>query len=190
MPETTAIKKHSSAFSTKELVLIAMFTAITAVCAWISIPFGPIEFTLQTFAIFCAVCILGGRNSLFSTLVYILLGVVGLPVFAHFTGGISALLSNSGGYIVGFLFIPLSYMVGAKLFGDKLPVKIVCLLIGLFICYAFGTAWFMFAYGRNVGSVTLGQAMKWCVTPFVPFDLGKLALALLISERVKKYVKL
>ena len=189
MSETTALKSKNS-FSTREIILIAMFTSVTAVCSWLSIQFGPVEFTMQTFAIFCTVCILGGRNSLFSVLTYILLGAAGLPVFAHFSGGIGALLSNSGGYIVGFIFIPLMYIIGEKLFGNRLPVKTVCLLIGLLICYAFGTAWFMYAYGKNVESVTLVQAMKWCVLPFVPFDVLKLVLAMMLSERVKKHVRL
>lgn len=190
MSDTISIKEHHRIFTTKELILIAMFTAITAVCAWISIPFGPIVFTLQTFAIFCTVCISGGKNGFFSILTYILLGAVGLPVFSHFSGGISALLSNTGGYIIGFIFIPLVYMTGEKFLGRKLPLRIVYLLLGLFICYAFGTAWFMFIYCRNVESITLSQALKWCVTPFVPFDLAKMAFALIISERVKKYVRL
>ena len=73
-------------FTTKELVLTAMLAAVIAVCAWISIP-ATVEFTLQVFGVFCALEILGGRNGFFAILVYILLGAVGLPVFAHFTGG-------------------------------------------------------------------------------------------------------
>ena len=184
MSDSTAINKK--AFSTRELVLIAMFSALTAVCAWISIPFGPIEFTLQTFAVFLTVSVIGGRNGLYSVLVYILLGAVGIPVFAHFKGGISALLSNSGGYIVGFIFIPLIYLAAEKLFGDKMPVKIISLVIGLAVCYTFGTAWFMFVYGRNAGAVTLGQAMKWCVTPFVPFDIIKMVFAVILAKKIRK----
>lgn len=183
----TAVKKP---FTTKELVLTAMFTAIIAVCAWISFPIGPVHVNLQIFGIFCAAGILGGRNSLFSVLVYLLLGAVGLPVFDSFSGGASAILSNSGGYLVGFIFIPLMYITGEKFFGNGIAVRIISLLLGLAVCYAFGTAWFMYIYTRNVEAVTLGQAMKWCVTPFIPFDLAKLALSLIISDRVKKYAKL
>ena len=147
---TTEQTIPNKTFTTKEIVLIAMFTAIIAVCAWITVPIGPVSFNLQIFGIFCAVGILGGRRSLFAVLAYLLLGAVGLPVFDGFSGGISALLSNSGGYLIGFIFIPLMYMAGEKFFGDK----------------------------------------KWCVTPFVPFDLAKLALSIIVSGRIKKYAKL
>ena len=184
MSDSTAINRK--AFSTRELVLIAMFSALTAVCAWISIPFGPVEFTLQTFAVFLTVSVIGGRNGLYSILVYILLGAVGLPVFAHFKGGISALLCFTGGYIVGFVFIPLIYLAAEKLFGSKMHIRIASLLIGLAVCYAFGTAWFMFVYGRSVGAVTLAKAMKLCVIPFVPFDIAKMILAVILAGRIKE----
>ncbi len=180
----------SNRISTKEIVLTAMFTAIITICAWISIPIGPISFTMHTFAVFFAVCILGGRNSFFSVLTYLLLGAVGLPVFAGFKGGIGVLVNTTGGYLLGFLLIPLIYLVAEKIFGKSLAVRIISLIIGLAVCYAFGTAWFMFVYTRNVGAVTIGKAMKWCVTPFVPFDLIKLALAFVVSDRVKKYAKI
>ena len=188
MHESSTLLKKS--FTTKELVLTAMFTAIIAVCAWISIPIGVIHFNLQLFGIFCAAGIIGGRNSLFSVIAYLLLGAVGLPVFDGFSGGAGALLSTSGGYLIGFIFIPLMYMTGEKFFGSGIVIRIVSLLLGLAVCYAFGTAWFMYVYARDVDTVTLGQAMKWCVTPFVPFDLIKMALSIVISDRVKKYAKL
>ena len=184
---TTAVKKS---FTTKEIVLTAMFTAIIAVCAWISIPAGPIHFNLQLFGIFCAAGIIGGRNSLFSVIAYLLLGAAGLPVFDGFSGGIGALLSNSGGYLIGFIFIPLLCMTGEKFFGNGIIVRIISFLLGLAICYVFGTAWFIYAYSRGADTVTLSQAVKWCVTPFVPFDLLKMILSIIISDRVKKYAKL
>lgn len=182
---TTKGKKIS--FTTKEMVLTAMFAAIMAVCSWISIPIGTIAITLQTFAIFCALCILGGRNSLFSILVFILLGAIGLPVFSGFKGGIGVLTGPTGGYIFGFIFMPIIYMAGEKLFGKKFAVKVILLLIGLIVCYTFGTAWFIFVCSNNGNSMPLSKALKLCVTPFIPFDIIKLVLALIISDRVKKY---
>lgn len=176
-------------FTTKELVLTAMLAAVIAVCAWISIP-ATVEFTLQVFGVFCALEILGGRNGSFAILVYILLGAVGLPVFAHFTGGLSAITGTTGGYIVGFLFIGLVYWAAEAFISKHIAVRIAAMLIGLVICYAFGTAWYMFVFTRTNGAVTLMQALKWCVFPFIPFDLAKMALALLIANRVKKYAKI
>ena len=101
MSQATAAPARSK-FTTKEIVLTALMAVIMAVCSWISIP-TEVPFTLQTFAVFCALLLLGGRNGFFSVLVYILLGAVGIPVFAGFSGGMGVILGTTGGYIVGFL---------------------------------------------------------------------------------------
>ena len=189
MENQAVLKKNTNKFTTKELVLIAMFAAVMAVCSWISIPIGAIAFTLQTFAVFCAVNLLDGKNGLFSILVYILLGAVGLPVFSGFKGGIGVLAGPTGGYIIGFVFIAIIFWIGTKLFGDKLPLRIALMTIGLAVCYLFGTVWFVFGYSKGESHMTFLNAMKICVFPFIPFDLGKLVLSLLISEPVKLAVK-
>lgn len=189
LAKNTSASQSRRAFTTKEMVLTAMLTAVMAVCSWISVP-AEIPFTLQTFAVFCAIGLLGGRNGLFSILVYILLGAIGIPVFAGPSGGIGIILGNTGGYIVGFVFIALICWLTEKLFGSGLIVRIISMLVGLAVLYAFGTAWFMFLYTRNTGDVSLIQVMKWCVTPFVIPDLLKLALAIVLTDRIKKYAKL
>ncbi|MCM1008709.1 MAG: biotin transporter BioY [Ruminococcus flavefaciens] len=189
LAKNTSASQSRRAFTTKEMVLTAMLTAVMAVCSWISVP-AEIPFTLQTFAVFCAIGLLGGRNGLFSILVYILLGAIGIPVFAGPSGGIGIILGNTGGYIVGFIFIALICWLTEKLFGNGLIVRIISMLIGLAVLYAFGTAWFMFLYTKNTGDVSLIQVMKWCVTPFVIPDLLKLALAVVLTDRIKKYAKL
>ena len=185
MADNTAktIKKQ---FTTKEMVLIAMFAAIMAVCSWITIPIGEIGITLQTFAVFCALGILGGRNGFFSVIVFILLGAIGLPVFSGFKGGIGALTGPTGGYILGFIFMALIYWAGEKLLGKKLAVKILLMVIGLAVCYAFGTAWFVFVFSHKGTAMSLSKALSLCVTPFVPFDILKLVLALIVADSVKK----
>lgn len=190
MSNTQAVKNRPKLLTTRELVFAAMLTALIAVCSWISIPIGPIVFTLQTFAIFCTLSFLGGKAGLLSIVVYIFLGAVGLPVFSGFAGGIGALLRPTGGYIVGFIFMGLIYLAGEKLFGSHIAVKIVSMLLGIVALYTFGTAWFMYLYTKNTGAVTLMQALKWCVIPFIPLDLIKMALALVLVSRIKKYVKL
>lgn len=189
LAKNTSASQSRRAFTTKEMVLTAMLTAVMAVCSWISVP-AEIPFTLQTFAVFCAIGLLGGRNGLFSILVYILLGAIGIPVFAGPSGGIGIILGNTGGYIVGFVFIALICWLTEKLFGSGLIVRIISMLVGLAVLYAFGTAWFMFLYTKNTGDVSLIQVMKWCVTPFVIPDLLKLALAIVLTDRIKKYAKL
>lgn len=87
---------------TQDLVYVSIFAVLIAVCSWISIP-AAVPFTLQTMGVFTAVGILGGRRGSMAVLIYILLGIIGIPVFAGFTGGIGVLAGTTGGYIVGFL---------------------------------------------------------------------------------------
>lgn len=171
-------------FRTIDLAYIAVGAALIAICSWISIPLT-VPFTLQTFAVFFILAALGGKRGTFSILVYILLGAIGVPVFAGFSSGIGVLLGNTGGYILGFLLSGIVYLVLTKLFGERLPVQIVALVLGLALCYAFGTAWFMVVYTKANGAVGLGTVLSWCVFPFILPDLVKLALALTIARRVQ-----
>ncbi len=184
MENTAAAKK----IGTLDLVYIAVGAALLAVCAWISIPLT-VPFTMQTFGVFFVLSALGGKRGTCSILVYILLGAIGVPVFAQFSSGLGILLGNTGGYILGFLLTGAIYIVMTKLLGEKLPVRIAALVLGLAVCYAFGTAWFMYLYTKANGAVTLGTVLSWCVIPFVIPDLVKLALAVVISARLKPVIK-
>lgn len=172
------------------MAYIALFAVVMAVCSWISIPILQVPYTLQTFAVFLAVGVLGGRRGTLAVLVYILLGAVGVPVFAGFTGGLGNLLGNTGGYIIGFLFSALLMWLVEALFGRKLWVLAVSMVLGLLVCYAFGTAWFMVVYARNAGAVGLGTALGWCVIPYIIPDLVKIALALVLTNRLRALLKL
>ena len=103
--ETTAAAKKR--FSTRDLVYVAVFAALMAICAWISIP-TTVPFTLQTMGVFLAVGLLGGRRGSLAVFVYLLLGAVGAPVFSGFTGGVGSLVGTTGGYILGFLLCALT----------------------------------------------------------------------------------
>ena len=88
MPDRTLSKMKA-----RDLTLVALFTALTAVCAWISVPVPApfVQFTMQTFAIFAALLALGGERGTLGVTAYLLLGAVGAPVFSGFSGGVSAL---------------------------------------------------------------------------------------------------
>ncbi|MEG2003278.1 MAG: biotin transporter BioY [Clostridia bacterium] len=171
-----------------DITYIACFSALIAVCAWITIP-GPVPFTLQTFAVFTALGLLGGKRGTLSVFIYILLGAAGVPVFANFGGGIGVLLGSTGGYIIGFLFSALFIWIVTNLFGDKTVVLAGAMFVGLIICYMFGTAWFMVVFTRANSAITFGATLMKCVVPFVIPDLLKISLALLISKRLKKAIK-
>jgi biotin transport system substrate-specific component len=171
----------------KDMTLIALFAAIMAICSWISVP-APVPFTLQTLAVFLAVGLLGGKRGTIAVAVYILLGAVGLPVFAGFSGGIGTLLGLTGGYIIGFLACALVMWGFFYIFGDGTWQLASAMILGLAVCYALGTVWFMEVYLRTTGPITLLSVLSSCVFPFIIPDLIKAALALVLAGRLKKLV--
>jgi len=175
---------------------MAVGAVLITVCSWISIP-SAVPFTLQTFAVFCVLGLLGGKRGTISIAVYILLGIIGIPVFSGFKGGFGVIIGTTGGYIVGFIFMGLIYWLAEVIWkqlscGTKLKTMVVrgaVMAFGLLVCYAFGTAWFMVAYARNSGPVGLATALGWCVIPFIIPDIIKLVVSVIITGRLKRFIK-
>lgn len=159
------------------MILSSLFAGLMAICAWISIPVLDIAFTMQTFAVCLALLILGGKWGTVSIVIYLLLGLVGLPVFSGFRGGPGVLLGVTGGYLWGFLFTGLCFWCGEK--WGKIP----SLILGLLACYCCGSFWFAWYSGGGLELILLR-----CVVPYLVPDAVKLWLALRISKRIKKYV--
>ena len=174
---------------TYDMVYIAVFAVLMAICSWISIP-ATVPFTLQTFAVFLTVGVLGGKRGSMAVLIYILLGAIGIPVFAGFSGGLSTLLGNTGGYIIGFLFSALVMWLMEKLLGKKTWVLAVSMVLGLVVCYAVGTVWFMVVYTQKTGVIGIATVLSWCVIPFIIPDLIKIALALGLSKRLSRLLRI
>lgn len=176
---------------TYDMAYIAVFTVLIAICSWISIP-TVIPFTLQTFAVFLSIAVLGGRRGTLAVTIYVLLGAIGVPVFAEFTGGLGIILRNTGGYIIGFIFSALVMWLMESIFIKKLHVKhtlviqAVSMVLGLLACYAAGTVWFMFVYMKDAGPVGLTTVLGWCVIPFIIPDTVKIALALMLGNILRK----
>ena len=173
---------------TLDMVYIALFACLMAICSWISIP-GEVPFTLQTMGVFLAIGLLGGKRGTLAVLVYILMGVIGLPVFSGFSGGIGKLVGVTGGYIVGFLASALVMWAMEALLGKKKWSLALSMVIGLLVCYAFGTAWFMVLYTNSKGAITLGAVLGMCVIPYIIPDVIKIAVALLLTNILKRFVK-
>lgn len=176
--------------SVQDIALIAMFTALIAVCSWISIPVGPVPFTLQTFGVFVTAGVLGTKKGTISVFAYILIGLIGIPVFAGFTSGPGVLAGPTGGFIIGFIFTAI--IVGVmttfiKVSGEwtKVIVLIGAMILGAASYFAFGTIWFVFAMKS-----TVSQALVLCVIPFIVPDLVKIVVATIVVNRLKKYVKI
>lgn len=171
--------------ATRDMVFIAMFAVMMAVCAWISIP-GPVPFTMQTFAVFLALNYLGAKKGLVSILLYLTMGAIGLPVFAGFHGGIERLLGMTGGYMLGWILSGLVMWLFERLSGRRLWVQAVAMLTGLLVCYGAGTAWFVVVYSKVNAPIGILSALLMCVIPFIVPDCLKLALALWLSRRLEK----
>ena len=176
----TEVKSHSKTY---DLVYVALFAVLIAICAWISVP-TTVPFTLQTFGIFLTVGLLGGKRGSMAVLVYILLGAAGIPVFSGFTGGIGRLFGSTGGYIVGFLASALVMWALEKVMGRKPWALAIQMVLGLIVCYAIGTVWFMAVYSGTSGAVGLMTVLGWCVIPFIIPDLIKIAMALVLTKRL------
>lgn len=163
-----SVPTHTKAL---DLAYIALMAALIALCAWISVPLGPVPFTMQTFGIFAA------------------LGLVGLPVFSGFSAGAGVLFGATGGYLLGYLAAALLFWGLTAKLGQTLPVMASAMVLGLVLCYAFGTFWFLTVYTGGSGETLLG-ALTLCVFPYVLPDLGKIFLALVLVSRVKKHLAL
>ena len=172
----------------KDLSYIAMGVALIAVCSWISIPL-PVPITLQTFAICLITAVLWLRLGLWAVVVYILLGAAGLPVFSGFRSGIGTLLGTTGGYIIGFVFTALAVGLGVKRFGRKPPLLALFMAIGILLCYAFGTAWFVLVYTRTSGAIGVLTALSLCVFPYLLPDAVKILLAVSLTGRLHSLLK-
>ena len=160
------------------MVLSSLFAALLAVCSWISIPIPPVSFTLQTLGALLALGILGGKWGTVTIFVYLLTGLVGLPVFAGFRGGAAALLDATGGFLWGFALGGFGYWLTEK--WGKVPAMVVFLGIS----YGCGCWWF----SRWAGTSFLISLLT-CVIPYLIPDGIKLALAFSLSRRIGKYVK-
>lgn len=170
------------------LAYIAMGTALIALCAWITIPVGPVPFTMQTFSVITIAGLLGWKRGTVSVLVYIALGALGTPVFSGFGGGLGVLTGVTGGYIVGFIFTALIVGLIADRTNKLIPL-VLGMLGGILCCYAFGTVWFMVVYTRSTGAIGLISVLSKCVFPYILPDAIKIALGLLLTKRLRKYIK-
>lgn len=167
---------------------IALSACLIAICSWLTIP-SVVPFTMQTFAVFLSLLLFGGRDGITAIILYILMGCVGLPVFSGFRGGVAHLIGPTGGYILGFLFTGLCYLLSEPLFGKHRGIRTLSLIIGLLLCYAVGTIWFRAIYGMQGTEYSLWAVLCLCVFPYVIPDALKLLLALFLAGRIRKALK-
>lgn len=168
-----------------KLTLTALFAVIISICSMLSFP-AAVPFTLQTFGIFLALFVLGGKFGTISIVVYICLGLAGLPVFHGFTGGIGILMSGTGGYIIGFVLSGLVYMLLTRMIGEKAQSKLISAFCALTVCYISGTLWFVYTSAQGNGIL---PAVMTCVVPYIIPDTAKIMLAFFIAKRTEKFTR-
>ena len=178
---------------TSYMALCGLFAALMAICSLISIPLGftPVPVNLATLGVFLAGGLLGKKYGTISIAVYVLLGAVGVPVFAGFRGGLSVLVGPTGGYIIGY--IAAAFLVGlltellvpkaGRSAGREILACIIAMIIGLFACYLLGTLWFMISTHTGVWA-----ALVSCVFPFLPGDALKIAAGTILTQKLRRLV--
>ena len=174
-------------FPLKSVVRIALMAVVIAACSWLTIP-ATVPFTMQTFAIFAVLLIIGGKEGTAAIGLYLLLGLVGVPVFSGFRGGVQHLIGPTGGYIIGFLLSGLLYLVLEGPIKKYKWVKWPVMVVGLLLCYLLGTIWFVVVYGMRGTSYGFIEALGLCVFPYIIPDLLKIGLAALVAGRIRKLI--
>ena len=166
-----------------DLAYVGLSAALIAVCAWIAIPLT-VSITLQTMAICLVAGLFGWKRGTLSVIIYILLGMIGLPVFTGFKSGLAVITGPTGGYVLGFIFTAIIVGIATEKVGKKIWQCIFFMAIGVLVCYLFGTIWFIIAY-----KVTFASALSTCVFPFLLPDAVKIIVASILVNRLKRFVK-
>lgn len=176
-----AVAVDNQKIRTKQMVLIALMTAVTCVLGPLSIPlpFSPVPISLTNFAIFLAIFVLGMKNGTISFIIYLLLGAVGVPVFSSFRGGLQVLAGPTGGYLIGFIFLALIMGFALDHFDRKLVPTIIGMIIGMAVCYAFGTVWL-----AKLLSLSFKEGLMMGVIPYLAGDAAKIIIAAIVGPKL------
>lgn len=165
---------------------IGLMAGCLCLCSWIRLALpGLVPITLQTLGVFLAAGLLGGRDGTTAILVYLLLGLAGLPVFAGFQSGAGVLFGPTGGYLVGFLATGLVSGGLAKRWRWTVKGLTAAFVVGLLACYGLGTAWYVLGYAGTERAVGVWGALCACVLPFCVPDACKIAAAVWIIRRIR-----
>ncbi len=179
-------EEEKGRIKTATLALIGLMAAITCIMGPLSIPlpFNLVPISLTNLAIYFTMYILGMKKGTISYCIYLLIGLVGLPVFSAFTGGPGKLLGPTGGYLIGFIFLALISGFFIDKWSNNMFLCMVGMIIGTIVCYMFGTIWL--AYQAHMNFV----AALWAgVIPFIPGDLIKMIMAMLLGPQIRNRLK-
>ena len=168
--------------SARSIVMIALFAALTSVGAWLSIPIKPVPFTLQLFFVLLAGATLGARDGALSQVIYLLLGIAGLPVFAGGHAGLGSLLGPTGGYLIGFVLAALVVgFIAPPEYRNSYPLHLIAMLVGLLTIYLPG----LFQL-HLIAKLSWSKTLIAGLYPFILFDLIKVVIAARLAIIIKK----
>lgn len=176
-----------NSIKTKDMVTIALITSVMCIAAPFSIPlpFTPVPISLTNLVIYISCCILGTKKGTISFLLYLLIGLIGLPVFSGFSGGMTKLAGPTGGYLIGFIFCAVFTGIFVEKFENKVYMYPVGMIIGTIICYAFGTSWL--AFQMKLGFI---QALFMGVIPYLIVDGIKIAISSVLGYTLRSRMKI
>lgn len=169
----------------KKLTSVALMTAVICILAPLSIPIGAVPVSFTNLAVYFAVYLIGTKYATYSYLIYYLLGLVGLPVFSGFTGGIGKAIGPTGGCLIGFFFMAIISGIFIEKFKHSRLMQLLGMILGTIIVYIFGTLWFSFVMDK-----TLIESFMVCVAPFIIGDLVKMVIAMYVGTEIKKRINL
>ncbi|MDD6987376.1 MAG: biotin transporter BioY [Butyricicoccus porcorum] len=165
----------------REMALIAVMAAVTCVLGPLSVPIGVVPISFTNLAVYLAIYVLGCKRGTISYIVYLLIGLVGVPVFSSFTGGVGKLFGPTGGYLIGFILMALICGWFIDKFDCKLVPSFVGMVLGTIVCYVFGTVWLAYQAGMSFYA-----ALAAGVLPFIIGDLVKMVIAAVIGPQVRR----
>ena len=168
----------------KNIIVASLFTAIICICSVLSFNLFGISFSLSLVGIFISSTMQATVYSLLSTSAYVIIGLIGVPIFANFNCGISAIIGPSGGFIMAYPLISVLIPLLNKYFGDSYIKNITYCSVSLIVCYLMGSLWY-----SNVYSCSFIQAATVCIFPFIIPDVVKIFLSCYIAKNIKKHIK-
>ena len=173
--------ENTKKINTHQLTLIGVMAAVTCILGPLSLPIGIVPISLTNLAIYFSVYVLGQKRGTLSYIVYLFIGLIGLPVFSGFSGGFTKLFGPTGGYLIGFIFMAFISGIFIDKFSNKIYMSFLGMILGTIVAYILGTAWL--AYQAHL---TFNATLSIGVLPFIPGDVAKMVIASLIGPQIKK----
>jgi len=181
----TEKKEQAAKINTRTMAVIGVMTAVICIMGPLSLtlPVSPVPISLGTLAIYFVPYVLGMKRGTISCCIYLLIGLVGLPVFTGFSGGPAKLLGPTGGYLIGYIFMALicGFVIDRT---NKMSICFLGMVLATAVLYLFGTVWLAYQAG-----MTFREALMAGVIPFIPGDLAKIVIAMLAGPQIKKRLK-